>query len=73
MSWTISWDLHRRPGTGRESTASEPTEREALQRAKRFLQLGFVVYGVRNPAGAIVMDEQQLTAHFALVHHGSGT
>ena len=64
MSWTISWDLHRRPDAGRENTAIEETEEGAVKRAERFLKLGFVVYAIRNPAGTVVMDEQQIAARF---------
>jgi hypothetical protein len=63
--WTIRWDLHRRPGTEGWSRAIEQTEQEALQRAERFLRLGFVVYAIIGPDGAVVMDESQITNRFA--------
>jgi hypothetical protein len=64
LSWTISWDMHRHPGASRSSTAREQTEAAALERAERFLKLGFVVYDIKNPSGVIVMDEAQIAARF---------
>ena len=57
MSWTIWWDMHRHPGAERWNRATEATEAEALERAQRFLRLGFVVYVIRDPQGTMVMDE----------------
>lgn len=42
----------------------EKTEEEALQRAERFLKLGFVVYAIRRPTGEVFMDEAQITQRF---------
>jgi hypothetical protein len=39
--------------------------KDALQRAKRFLKLGFVVYAIKDPNGATFMDEVQIADHFA--------
>lgn len=38
----------------------EKTEREAVQRAQRFLDLGFVVHEIRAPDGSVFMDEAQV-------------
>jgi hypothetical protein len=62
--WTIWWDMHRRTGTAGWSRATEPTQDEALQRSERFLKLGFVVYAIRDPNGALFMDEAQITERF---------
>ena len=62
--WTIWWDMHRRAGTEGWSRAAESTQAEALQRTERFLRLGFVVYAIRDPRGAIFMDEAQIAEHF---------
>jgi hypothetical protein len=62
--WTIWWDMHRRAGAKGWSRATEPTQDEALQRTERFLKLGFVVYEIRDPAGATFMDEAQITERF---------
>lgn len=61
MDWTIWWDMHRRPDQERWSRAVEKTESEALDRARRFLKLGFVVYEIRDAKGAVFMDEARIT------------
>lgn len=60
VSWTIWWDMHRHPGEGAWSRAMETTESEAVQRARRFLDLGFVVHQIRAPDGSVFMDEAQI-------------
>jgi hypothetical protein len=64
LSWTIWWDMHRRAGGQGWSRAMESSEEAALQRADRFLKLGFVVYAIRSPMGAVFMDEAQIAGHF---------
>ncbi|HKW55380.1 MAG TPA: hypothetical protein VJO12_16945 [Stellaceae bacterium] len=64
MSWTILWDMHRHPGKDRWSRAIESNEGEALQRAERFLKLGFVVYEIRDPKGLVVHDEAAIGRRF---------
>ena len=61
VSWTIWWDMHRHPGDDAWSRAMEKTESEAVQRARRFLDLGFVVHQIRAPDGSVFMDEAQIT------------
>lgn len=61
VSWTIWWDMHRHPAEGAWSRAMENTEGEAVQRAQRFLDLGFVVHEIRAPDGSVFMDEAQVT------------
>lgn len=63
-TWTIWWDMHRRPESTGWSRAMESSEEEALYRAKRFLKLGFVVYAIRDPGGVVFMDEGQIIQHF---------
>lgn len=65
MSWTIWWDIHRRSSGGGWSRAVESNEEDALLRAERFLKLGFVVYAINDPTGAVFMDETQISEHFA--------
>jgi hypothetical protein len=65
LSWTIWWDMHRRASSEGWSRAMESSEEDALQRAKRFLKLGFVVYAIKDPNGATFMDEGQIAHHFA--------
>ena len=67
MDWTIWWDMHRRPGKDQWSRAAEKTEAEALERAHRFLKLGFVVYQIRDAKGAVFMDEAQIAQRFGKV------
>jgi hypothetical protein len=71
--WTIWWDTLRRAGTAGWSRAVEPTQHEALERAERFLKLGFVVYAIRDPSGAIFMDEAEITERFPNVRHTRDT
>ena len=49
----------------RDGRAIESSEEDALQRAERFLKLGFVVYAIKKPKGAVFMDEAQITDLFA--------
>ena len=63
--FTIWWDMHRRADGKGWSRAIESSEHEALQRAQRFLKLGFVVYAIKDPNGAVVMDEAQIIERFA--------
>jgi hypothetical protein len=65
LSWTIWWDMHRRASSEGWSRAMESSEEDALQRTKRFLKLGFVVYAIKDPNGATFMDEAQIADHFA--------
>jgi hypothetical protein len=64
VEWTIWWDMHRHPGEAQWSRAVEDTQTEALNRAHRFLKLGFVVYQIRDAKGLVFMDEAQITQHF---------
>jgi hypothetical protein len=64
VSWTILWDMHRRPGREGWSRAIESNEGEALQRAGRFLKLGFVVYEIRDTKGLVFMDEAAISKRF---------
>jgi hypothetical protein len=65
LAWSIWWDTERRPGTGRWNVASAQTEAGALDRAQHFVKLGCIVYAIRNPDGAVYMDEAQLATRFA--------
>ena len=64
LDWTIWWDMHRRDDPAQWSRAAEKTEAEALERVRRFLKLGFVVYQIRDDKGAVFMDEAQITQRF---------
>lgn len=65
MAWTIWWDTERRPGVERWNSATALTEAGALDRAQHFVKLGCVVYAIRNPDGAVYMDEAQIRARFS--------
>ncbi|HWI27980.1 MAG TPA: hypothetical protein VN668_13485 [Stellaceae bacterium] len=65
MSWIIWWDMHHRIGSEGWSRAVEGNEEDALLRAERFLKLGFVVYAINDPKGAVFMNEAQISEHFA--------
>jgi hypothetical protein len=69
MSWTIWWDMHRHAGAERWNRATEATESEALERAQRFLRLGFVVYAIRDPQGTMFMDEAQIRQRLGLAEY----
>lgn len=64
LAWTILWDTEGRSEAGRWNTAIAQTEAEALDRAEHFLKLGFIVCEIRNPAGAVYMDEAHIVARF---------
>jgi hypothetical protein len=64
LDWTVWWDMHRHPGEQQWSRAVEKTQAEALDRARRFLRLGFVVYQIRDAKGLVFMDEAQIAQLF---------
>jgi hypothetical protein len=63
--WTIWWDIHR--STGGWSRAIPQTEAGALDRAQHFIKLGFFVYAIRDPSGAVYMGEEEIATRFAAV------
>lgn len=62
--YTIWWDMHPRSGSEGWSRAVESSEDEALERAVRFLRLGFFVHAIKDPHGTLVMDEAQIIERF---------
>jgi hypothetical protein len=58
--WTIVWDTQRRPGVEGRSVAREKLENGALNRARHMLRMGFVVYEIREPSGALYLDGDAL-------------
>lgn len=58
--WTIVWDTQRRPGVEGRSIAREKLENAALDRARHMLRMGFVVYEIRQPSGAVYLDGEAL-------------
>ncbi len=69
LSWTIWWNTRRHPGKEGWSRAIESSEGEALERAERFLKLGFVVFAIERPNGTVFMDEAQIRQRFGKVTH----
>ena len=55
--WRIIWDTTRRPESGVRNTAVEKLQSAALDRARHMLRMGFIVYEIREPSGAIYLDE----------------
>jgi hypothetical protein len=64
--WAISWDTQRKPGADGRNRAEEKNQRAALERARHLLRMGFVVYEIRDPAGALFLDEAHIRQHFGL-------
>ena len=60
--WEVCWNTSR--GSGEANKARETTEVEAFDRAKRFVQMGFVVFSINDPLGVEVMDESAINARF---------
>jgi hypothetical protein len=58
--WTIVWDTQRRPGGEGRSIAREKLQSGALDRARHILRMGFVVYEIREPSGALFLDGDAL-------------
>lgn len=57
LRWTVIWDMVRKPGTKGRNTAAEKHEANALERARHFLRMGFIVYEICEPSGSIFLDE----------------
>jgi hypothetical protein len=58
--WLITWDTTRREGSF--NTAQDATRGAALDRARKFLQMGFVVYSIVDPRGNDTMTEEAINA-----------
>jgi hypothetical protein len=55
--WRIVWDTSRRAEVETRSVAVEKLKSAALDRARHMLRMGFVVYEIREPSGALFLDE----------------
>jgi hypothetical protein len=60
--WSIIWDTTRRQESETRSTAVEKLKSAALDRARHMLRMGFVVYEIREPSGALFLDEPAILA-----------
>ena len=58
--WRIIWDTTPRAANELRNTAVEKTKDAALDRARHMLRMGFIVYEIRDPSGAIFVDEPTL-------------
>ena len=58
--WTIIWDTKRRAETDVRNTAVEKFEAAALDRARHLLRMGFIVYEIREPQGAVFLEEDAI-------------
>jgi len=58
--WTVIWDTKRKAGSEGRNTAAERSEGAALDRARHLLRMGFVVYEIRDPAGARCLSEAEI-------------
>jgi len=62
--WIVLWDTVARPD-GHWSTVRASSEATALERAARFVKLGFVVHAIKDPSGAVFLDAQAVAQRFA--------
>lgn len=60
--WIISWET-RRPDSGEWSQAVEKSEAGAVERARQFIKLGFIVFQIAGPAG-VFLDEAEIARRF---------
>jgi len=60
--WQIIWDTTRRGAEEVRSTAVEKTQSDALDRARHMLRMGFVVYEISDPSGAVFLGEPTIVA-----------
>lgn len=61
--WMVLWET-KAPPDDRWSAARADTEQAAVERAAHFLKLGFVVHAIKDPSGAVFMDQGQIAARF---------
>ena len=61
--WTVLWDT-KPPANGEWSAAKAGSEQTALERAAHFVKLGFVVHAIKDPTGAVFMDQTAITGRF---------
>jgi hypothetical protein len=51
-------------GYGEWSAAKAASEQAALERAAHFVKLGFVVHAIKDPTGAVFMDQGAIAGRF---------
>jgi hypothetical protein len=62
--WSVLWEIRQAPDDGPWSAMDAGSEIEALERAQHFLKLGFWVHAIKDPLGAVVMNQQAIASHF---------
>jgi hypothetical protein len=62
--WSVLWEIRQAPDDGPWSAMDASSEIEALERAQHFLKLGFWVHAIKDPLGAVVMNQQAIASHF---------
>jgi hypothetical protein len=63
VQWTVTWDTARHADAF--NTSYHKSEPEAIESAKRFLRLGFVVYSIKDGSGLETMDERTIKERLA--------
>jgi hypothetical protein len=61
--WMVLWET-KPPPDDRWSAARADTEQAAVERAVHFLKLGFVVHAIKDPTGAVFMDQGQISQRY---------
>ena len=61
--WTVLWET-KVPADDRWSSARAETEHAAVERAAHFLKLGFVVHAIKDPTGAVFMEQGEISRRF---------
>lgn len=64
--WSIIWDTTRRAENEVRNAAVEKTKSAALDRARHMLRLGFIVYEIRDPSGAVFLDEPTINSQLSV-------
>lgn len=59
--WTVTWDTSRHADAF--NRAHHLTESAAIDCARRFLRLGFIVYSIEDAAGIETMNEAAIIKH----------
>ncbi|HXQ50102.1 MAG TPA: hypothetical protein VN802_03320 [Stellaceae bacterium] len=61
--WTVLWET-KAPAEGLWSVARAENEQAALDRAAHFVRLGFCVHAIKDPTGAVFLDQSQIVGRF---------
>jgi hypothetical protein len=61
--WTVIWDTSRHPNGFNQ--AHHMTEAAAIDCARQFLRLGFIVYSIKDASGIETMNEATINRHLA--------